>query len=79
MGLGTQGLEGSSMNDLMDWGIEIILWLQGFSPTLDIPFKILHPLWRKGVLSPPHSLYLLVCGQDAWVQGSLFCSCSAGM
>jgi membrane-associated phospholipid phosphatase len=27
------------MSSALDWGIEIILWLQRLSPTLDIPFK----------------------------------------
>lgn len=27
------------MSSLLDWGIQVILWLQHFSPTLDLPFK----------------------------------------
>jgi membrane-associated phospholipid phosphatase len=27
--------------DILDWGIEVILWFQEFSPTLDLPFKSL--------------------------------------
>ncbi len=29
------------MTTLLDWGILVILWLQQFSPTLDLPFKAL--------------------------------------
>ena len=29
------------MNDILDWGITVVLWFQQFSPALDIPFKIL--------------------------------------
>ena len=27
------------MTHLLDWGVQVVLWLQQFSPTLDIPFK----------------------------------------
>ena len=27
------------MESLLDWGIEVVLWFQQFSPTLDFPFK----------------------------------------
>lgn len=29
------------MEDALDWGIMVVLWLQKFSPTLDLPFKTL--------------------------------------
>ena len=29
------------MQQLMDWGIALILWLQQFHPTLDLPFRAL--------------------------------------
>ncbi|HNT73658.1 MAG TPA: phosphatase PAP2 family protein [Anaerolineae bacterium] len=29
------------MNAWMDWGIEVILWLQQFRPALDVPFEII--------------------------------------
>ena len=29
------------MSPLLDWGIEVILWCQRFSPALDIPFRVL--------------------------------------
>ncbi len=29
------------MNTLMDWGIEVILWLQQFHPALDAPFQLI--------------------------------------
>jgi hypothetical protein len=25
--------------DILDWGIEVVLWFQQFSPALDLPFK----------------------------------------
>ncbi len=27
------------MESLLDWGIQVVLWFQQFSPTLDLPFK----------------------------------------
>ena len=27
------------MTGILDWGVQVILWLQHFSPTLDLPFK----------------------------------------
>ncbi|NNG07768.1 MAG: phosphatase PAP2 family protein, partial [Desulfobacteraceae bacterium] len=27
------------MESILDWGLEVIIWLQRFSPTLDLPFK----------------------------------------
>jgi hypothetical protein len=27
------------MESLLDWGIDVVLWFQQFSPTLDLPFK----------------------------------------
>jgi membrane-associated phospholipid phosphatase len=27
------------MQGILDWGVQVILWLQHFSPTLDLPFK----------------------------------------
>jgi len=29
------------MQPLLDWGIELILWLQQFRPALDLPFRAL--------------------------------------
>ena len=29
------------MSNLLDWGIQAVLWLQQFSPALDHPFKML--------------------------------------
>ena len=29
------------MANLLDWGIQVVLWFQQFSPTLDLPFKAL--------------------------------------
>jgi len=29
------------MESILDWGINVILWFQQFSPTLDLPFKVL--------------------------------------
>ena len=29
------------MTSLFDWGIQVILWFQQFSPALDLPFKAL--------------------------------------
>lgn len=29
------------MKPILDWGIEVVLWFQQFSPTLDLPFKSL--------------------------------------
>ena len=29
------------MKDILDWGIEVVLWFQQFSPDLDVPFKII--------------------------------------
>lgn len=28
------------MNAILNWGIDVVLWCQQFSPTLDVPFKI---------------------------------------
>lgn len=28
------------MNSALDWGIQVVLWLQQFSPALDLPFKV---------------------------------------
>jgi len=30
---------GVSVTHLLDWGVQVVLWLQQFSPALDIPFK----------------------------------------
>ena len=35
------------MESLLNWGIEVVLWFQQFSPTLDLPFKILTFLGDK--------------------------------
>ena len=35
------------MESLLNWGIEVVLWFQQFSPTLDLPFKILTSLGDK--------------------------------
>jgi hypothetical protein len=35
------------MESVLDWGIEIVLWFQQFSPTLDLPFKSLTFLGDK--------------------------------
>jgi len=35
------------MESLLDWGIEVVLWSQQFSPALDLPFKILTSLGDK--------------------------------
>ena len=29
------------MEGILNWGIEVVLWFQQFSPTLDLPFKAL--------------------------------------
>ncbi len=29
------------MTNWLDWGIQVVLWCQQFSPTLDLPFVIL--------------------------------------
>ena len=29
------------MESILDWGINVVLWFQQFSPTLDLPFKVL--------------------------------------
>lgn len=29
------------MNNILDWGIQVVLWLQQFSPALDLPFKLI--------------------------------------
>ena len=29
------------MENLLDWGIKVVLWFQQFSPTMDMPFKVL--------------------------------------
>ncbi len=29
------------MENLLNWGVEVVLWLQQFSPALDLPFKAL--------------------------------------
>ena len=29
------------MKPFLDWGIEVVLWFQQFSPALDLPFKSL--------------------------------------
>ena len=29
------------MEPILDWGIEVVLWFQQFSPALDLPFKLL--------------------------------------
>ena len=31
----------SKPDDILDWGIEVVLWFQQFSPALDLPFKSL--------------------------------------
>jgi len=35
------------MESLLNWGIEVVLWFQKFSPTLDLPFRILTSLGDK--------------------------------
>jgi membrane-associated phospholipid phosphatase len=35
------------MDSVLNWGIEVVLWFQQFSPALDIPFKILTFLGDK--------------------------------
>jgi len=35
------------MESLLNWGIEVVLWFQQFSPALDLPFKILTSLGDK--------------------------------
>jgi hypothetical protein len=52
------------MEALLDWGIKTILWVQQFSPTLDLPFKVFTQnlfiaffgmgWWVSGVRSAPH-------------------------
>ncbi|MBW1846365.1 MAG: phosphatase PAP2 family protein [Deltaproteobacteria bacterium] len=29
------------MENFLDWGIQVVLWFQHFSPTMDVPFKVL--------------------------------------
>jgi len=29
------------MQPILNWGVEVVLWLQRFSPTLDLPFRAL--------------------------------------
>ena len=36
------------MEHVLDWGVDVILWLQHFSPTLDIPFRALTFLGEEG-------------------------------
>jgi membrane-associated phospholipid phosphatase len=35
------------MEGLLNWGIDVVLWFQQFSPALDVPFKILTSLGDK--------------------------------
>lgn len=35
------------MDSVLNWGIEVVLWFQQFSPALDIPFKVLTFLGDK--------------------------------
>ena len=35
------------MESVLNWGIEVVLWFQQFSPTLDLPFKSLTFLGDK--------------------------------
>jgi hypothetical protein len=35
------------MQGLLNWGIDVVLWFQQFSPALDVPFKILTFLGDK--------------------------------
>jgi hypothetical protein len=35
------------MENILIWGIDVVLWFQQFSPALDIPFKILTSLGDK--------------------------------
>jgi membrane-associated phospholipid phosphatase len=35
------------MESILNWGIEVVLWFQQFSPALDLPFKILTSLGDK--------------------------------
>jgi len=44
------------MESLLDWGIEVVLWFQQFSPTLDLPFKAFSFLGDK------EFLFLSACG-----------------
>lgn len=34
-------IEGKDMESILDWGISVVIWLQHFSPELDLPFKAL--------------------------------------
>ena len=35
------------MESILNWGIDVVLWFQQFSPTLDLPFKVLTSLGDK--------------------------------
>jgi hypothetical protein len=43
---------------LLDWGITTILWVQQFSPTLDLPFKVFN-----------QNLSIVFFGMGWWVFG----------
>jgi len=47
------------LESLFDWGIDVVLWLQQFSPALDLPFKILTFLGNE-------EFYLLVMPLIYW-------------
>lgn len=38
------------MESILDWGINVVLWFQQFSPTLDLPFKVLTFMGEKEFL-----------------------------
>jgi hypothetical protein len=35
------------MEGVLNWGIDVVLWFQQFSPALDLPFKVLTSLGDK--------------------------------
>jgi len=35
------------MESILNWGIDVVLWFQQFSPALDLPFKVLTSLGDK--------------------------------
>ena len=35
------------MESVLNWGIDVVLWFQQFSPALDLPFKVLTSLGDK--------------------------------
>ena len=40
------------MTSWLDWGIDVVLWVQQGSPTLDIPF-VSSPFWEMSTSSCP--------------------------